>query len=125
MSKTPKIISFQSPAPPEPAPEPPGTLGSTGSTLWRTVMGRYVLNAPEAELLLLACEARDRAEALRLEIEAMGLTVQGAIGQSQVNPLLAVEGAAQMRCASLLRQLGLFREGKRDKPGRPPKFGGW
>lgn len=87
-------------------------------------MGRYVIEEPQAGLLLLACEARDRAEALRLEINAMGLTVQGAIGQSQVNPLLAQEGAAQTRVAKFLKQLGIFDEPRREKAGRPPKLGG-
>jgi P27 family predicted phage terminase small subunit len=110
---------------PEKPSEPPGTLGSAGAALWRVVMKRYRIEEPDTELLLLACEARDRAESLRLEIKKMGQTVPGMNGQPTANPLIGAEGAAQKRVAQFLKQLGLFDEAKREKPGRPPKLGGW
>nr|WP_143199651.1 P27 family phage terminase small subunit [Bradyrhizobium sp. NAS80.1] len=88
-------------------------------------MARYALDETQAEVLKLACLASDRAEALRLEIEKMGQTVPGSTGQPQANPLIACEGAAQKRVAAFLKQLGLFDEPKREKPGRPPKSGGF
>ena len=121
MVKTPKIIAFQPATIPEPLPE----LGSAGAQLWRTVMGRYRIEESHAELLKLACLAADRAESARLEIEQTGQMVPGAAGQMVVNPLIAAEGAARKRVAIFLKQLGLFDEPKRERPGRPPKLGGY
>jgi phage terminase small subunit len=88
-------------------------------------MARYRIEESHAELLKLACLAADRAESLRLEIKEMGQTVTGSTGQTAANPLIAAEGAAQKRVAQFLKQLGLFDEAKREKPGRPPKLGGF
>jgi phage terminase small subunit len=119
MAKTPKIVAFQ----PATLPEPPEQLGSAGVHLWRTVMTRYRIEQPDTELLKLACLAADRAESARLEVEQTGQMVPGAAGQMVVNPLIAAEGAAQKRVAQFLKQLGLFDEPKREKPGRPPLLG--
>ena len=88
-------------------------------------MARYRIEESHAELLKLACLAADRAESARLEIEQTGQMVPGAAGQMVVNPLIAAEGAAQKRVAIFLKQLGLFDEPKRERPGRPPKLGGY
>ena len=121
MVKSPKIVAFQPATIPEPLPE----LGSAGAQLWRTVMGRYRIEESHAELLKLACLSADRAESARLEIAKTGQTVIGSTGQPAANPLIAVEGAAQKRVAQFLKQLGLFDEPKRERPGRPPKIGGF
>jgi len=36
-----------------------------------------------------------------------------------------MDSAAQKRVAQFLKQLGLFDEPKRERPGRPPKIGGF
>jgi P27 family predicted phage terminase small subunit len=106
-------------------PEPPPYLHASGAALWRTVMKRYVIEDTHTEVLRLACLAADRAEACRLQVEEEGQMVLGAAGQLVVNPLIAAEGAAQKRVAQFLKQLGLFDEPKRDRPGRPPRLGGF
>jgi P27 family predicted phage terminase small subunit len=121
MVKTPEIIAFR----PATIPEPPPDLSSSGSRLWRTVMARYVIGETHAELLRLACQAADRGESLREQINREGATVTGSQGQPVAHPLIAAEGAAQKRVAQFLKQLGLFDEPKREKPGRPPKSGGF
>jgi P27 family predicted phage terminase small subunit len=106
-------------------PETPPELGRAGSELWRTVMGRYVIEESHAQLLKLACLAADSAESMRGQIKKEGATIIGSQGQPVAHPLIAAEGAAQKRVAAFLKQLGLFDEPKREKPGRPPKLGGF
>jgi hypothetical protein len=54
--------------PPAPAIEhaPPRTLGQHGSSLWNRIMTEYdIADAGGRELLALACQQLDRAEALK------------------------------------------------------------
>jgi hypothetical protein len=88
-------------------------------------MRAFVIEETHAELLKLACLSADSAAKMRAQIKLEGETVIGSTGQSAAHPLIAAEGAAQKRIASFLRQLGLFSEPNREKPGRPPNpFGG-
>ena len=112
------------PFPARTIPEPPAALAEAGSLLWRTVMERYVIEDTHAEVLKLACLSADAAASMRRKIKAEGETVIGSTGQPAAHPLIACEGAAQKRVAQFLKQLGLFDEPKREKPGRPPKIGG-
>jgi len=106
-------------------PEPPAELAEAGRELWRTVMQRYVIEDTHAQLLKLACLSADSAASMRRQIKQEGETVTGSTGQPAAHPLIAAEGAAQKRIASFLKQLGLFDEPKREKPGRPPRLGGF
>jgi P27 family predicted phage terminase small subunit len=121
MLKAPVITAF----PARTIPEPPAELAEAGRQLWRTVMERYVIEDSHAELLKLACLSADSAASMRRQIKQEGETVIGSTGQPAAHPLIACEGAAQKRVAQFLKQLGLFDEAKRDKPGRPPKLGGY
>jgi hypothetical protein len=120
MPKAPVITAF----PARTTPEPPAELAEAGCQLWRTVMHRFMIAPEGAELLKLACLSADSAASMRATIKQEGETVIGSTGQPAAHPLIACEGAAQKR-AQFLKQLGLFDEAKRDKPGRPPKFGGY
>jgi P27 family predicted phage terminase small subunit len=121
MQKAPVVAAFSAKA----APEPPAELEAAGRHLWRTVMNRYVIEETHAEVLKLACLSADSAAAMRKQISEDGSIVIGSQGQPVAHPLIAAEGAAEKRVAQLLKQVGLFDERKRDKPGRPPKFGGF
>jgi P27 family predicted phage terminase small subunit len=119
--KTPQIVPF----PAKTVPEPPKELRAAGRQLWKTVQNRYVIEDTHAELLKLACLSADSAASMRRQISKEGATVTGSTGQVAAHPLIAAEGAAQKRTAQFLKQLGLFDEPKREKPGRPPKLGGY
>ena len=88
-------------------------------------MEQYVLEDTHQELLRLACLSADCAAAMSDEIEQDGRTVTGSTGQPTAHPLIACEGAAQKRVAQFLKQIGLFDEAKREKPGQPPRLGGF
>jgi P27 family predicted phage terminase small subunit len=120
MSKVPVITAF----PAKSVPQPPAELQEAGRQIWRNVMERYVIENSHQQLLKLACLSADSAASMREQIEREGRTVTGSTGQLAAHPLIACEGAAQKRVAHFLKQLGLFDEAKREKPGRPPKLGG-
>ena len=49
---------------------PPCALGKVGQSLWNRVLGDYDINdAAGVELLAQACQAADRAESLRRQID--------------------------------------------------------
>lgn len=121
MSKTQRIVSFPAKA----VPEPPVELAAAGRELWRTINERYVIEPTHQQLLRLACLSADSAASMRATIKRDGETVTGSTGQPAAHPLIACEGAAQKRVAQFLKQMGLFDEPKREKPGRPPKLGGF
>jgi hypothetical protein len=82
-------------------------------------MGRYVIEDTHAQLLKLACCPPTALHQCADRSSRKGETVIGSTGQPAAHPLIAAEGAAQKRVAAFLKQLGLFDEAKRDKPGRP------
>jgi hypothetical protein len=107
-------------------PPPPDELAEAGRQLWETVNERFVIEPVHLQVLKLACLSADSAAAMRARIKAEAETVTGSTGQQAAHPLLAAEGAAQKSIAAFMRQLGLFSEETRDRPGRPPKpFGGY
>ena len=73
-------------------PAPPRPLGEAGLALWRRVQREYsITDVCGAELLLLACEATDRAAVLRREIDHDGAVLRAGDGGVKDNPLLNVE----------------------------------
>jgi P27 family predicted phage terminase small subunit len=121
MPKAPVITPF----PARTILQPPAELAEAGRQLWQTVMERFVIEPQHTELLKLACLSADSAASMRRQIKDDGETVTGSTGQVAAHPLIACEGAAQKRIAQFLKQLGLFDEPKREKPGRPPRMGGF
>src|SRR5262245_47917428 len=64
---------------------PPRTLGNHGMNLWNRITSEYeITDAGGRELLTLACQQLDRAEALKAQIDA-----EGEIVQSRHPPRLA------------------------------------
>ena len=100
-------------------PPPPRQLGEAGLALWRRVQREYsITDVGGAELLLLACEATDRAAVLRREIDHDGAVLRAGDGGVKDNPLLKHELAAMAFSARTLQRLGLDVEPVR-AVGRP------
>jgi hypothetical protein len=65
MAKKPRLTLFQ---PTATAADPPRKLDSSGRSLWDRVMSEYdITDSGGLEMLCQACQALDRAEALRSE----------------------------------------------------------
>src|SRR5262245_16781504 len=110
--------------PPAPAIEdtPPRTLSHHGASLWNRIMCEYAItDAGGRELLVLACQQLDRAEALKAQIDAEGEIVQSRHGPRD-HPALRHELQARAFVAKTLLRLGLNVEPLRPVPGRPA---GW
>ena len=61
-------------------------------------------------LLQLACEAWDRAQAAREQLDRDGLTVPGREGGIRPHPCVAIERDARLAVARLVRELDLDTE---------------
>jgi len=101
--------------------EPPRTLGQPGRNLWNRITAAYDINdAGGRELLALACQALDRAESLRKQIDADGEIIRARNGPRD-HPALKHELANRSFVAKTLQKLGLDVEtAVRPGPGRPP-----
>jgi len=101
---------------------PPCALGKVGQSLWNRVLGDYDINdAAGVELLAQACQAADRAESLRRQIDETGEVIHTRSGLRD-NPLLKHEVASRAFVTRTLCRLGLNSEPLR-APGRPPGGG--
>jgi hypothetical protein len=100
-------------------PTPPRSLGEAGLALWRRVQNAYqITDVGGEELLLLACEAIDRAAMLRREIDRDGAVLHVGRGVVKDHPALKHELAAMAFAARTLQRLGLDVEPIR-AVGRP------
>ena len=98
---------------------PTRNLGEHGMDLWDRIIAEYeISDAAGRELLTLACQAIDRAEALRALIDAEGEVVTTPRGVRD-HPGLRHELAARAFVAKALNQLGLTMEPLRPFAGRP------
>jgi hypothetical protein len=105
-------------------PEPPPELGVYGAKLWRSIAREWNVDGAGAQAILLqACQAADRAESMRQQIEASGSTVAAGRNGHKANPLIMPEIAARALVARLLARLGVLDSGEKRSPGRPPKWG--
>ena len=64
-----------------------------------------MLGPSELELLRLACEALDRAEAARVALDRDGLTQVNRYGMTVLHPLVAVQRDSVIAAARLFRDL--------------------
>lgn len=106
-------------------PQPSRPLAEHGRALWDSIQRDYCIgDAGGVELLALACQELDRAEALAAQIDRDGLTLRTKSGW-RANPLLREELSARAFVARTLQRLGLNLEviGKPGRPGMP--VGGW
>jgi hypothetical protein len=120
MVKTPKLPALSLVGPGATGPQPPRSLGPHGLRLWNAVHRAYAItDVGGIELLCLACQALDRAEALREAIDRDGQVFHTRTGL-RANPLLRDELANRAFCARTLDRLGINAESV--KPvGRPSR----
>jgi hypothetical protein len=108
------------------ASQPPRTLGDPGLSLWNRITSEYQIeDCGGLEMLAQACQALDRAETLRSEIERDGevLRLQGTVRD---HPALKHELANRAFVVRTLVRLGLNFEPVRPSVGRPGYGGiGW
>src|SRR3954470_17558324 len=105
--------------PPDPVSTPPRPLGEAGRALWDRIMGEYqVEDSGGIELLLLACEATDRAAELGQTIQRDGPIVATRSGLKE-HPALKAELANRAFVTRTLQRLGLNLEPVRSSVGRP------
>ena len=124
MAKTPRIGASPSLSLVESGtlPEPPVALGAAGRRLWDQIMRECQLTDLGAELLLEACQGRDRAESLRAQIDRDGEILQTARGPKK-NPLLKAELQAKAFVTRTLHKLAIAEPTR--PVGRPPRGVGW
>ena len=99
---------------------PPRTLGEAGQALWDAVQNEFrIEDCGGVELLMQACLAADRAEALAARIDKDGETIHTAMGL-KAHPCLKDELAARSFICRTLQRLGITDEAIRPI-GRPPR----
>jgi len=104
---------------------PPRPLGHHGQSLFDRVLREYdVSDVAGRELLTLASQSLDRAEALREAIDRDGEFLMQRNGGMREHPGIKPELANRAFVVKTLGKLGLDLEPLRTGPGRPTK-GGW
>lgn len=98
----------------------PSHLSKEAKSTWKKIISAYQIE-DEAGLKILrtACEAFDRAQKCREQIDRDGLTVEDAKGQIKPHPLLPIERDSRQGFLAGLKALNLDLEPLRDRPGRP------
>lgn len=100
--------------------DPPANLGSAGTNLWRSILSQYdIRDSGGLALLEQAAFANDRAERLRVEIDAAGEILHTHKGPRE-HPGLKAELASRAFVTRTLVKLGLHVEPVRPSVGRPP-----
>lgn len=105
-----------------PDPEPPAHLSADSKALWSRLVRDYAMHDDAAGLAILgsACEAKDRAEQARKELDEEGLTVAGDRGGVKAHPAAAIERDNRAAFLAAMKALRLDVEPARPGPGRPP-----
>jgi hypothetical protein len=103
---------------PRQPPEPPRPLNKPGREMWDRINAAYCIDDEGGrQILAMAAQALDRAEALAAQIDEDGMLIRTARGTKD-HPLLKHELAARALTCRLLVRLGLNFEAVRP-PGRP------
>jgi len=105
-------------------PQPPRPLGRYGRDVWDRVMAAYAIeDVGGIEMLTIACQAIDRAECCREEIERAGHMIPSHTGMRS-HPLIRDELQCRALAMRTIDRLGINHEAI--KPiGRPPASVGW
>ena len=95
-------------------------LSAAGTRLWREILESYSIDdTASIEILLLACEALDRATVLAAEIKKDGAVLRAKTSSMiRDHPALKHELANRAFTAKMLRELGLIHAGVRQGVGR-------
>jgi hypothetical protein len=124
MPKPPRLTLIDPPS--FEVPKPPRPLGKHGRSLWNRVQGEYrIEDAGGTELLILACNALDRAELLAEAVERDGCVVYSRSGAPRSHPSVKDELACRAFVARTLERLGITSENIKPAPGRPGKVTSW
>jgi P27 family predicted phage terminase small subunit len=89
---------------------PPVHLSPSARQWWQTTVDAYVLQEHHLRLLQLACEAWDRSQQARVQLDHDGLTIPGREGGIRPHPCIAIERDARLAVARLVRELDLDTE---------------
>jgi P27 family predicted phage terminase small subunit len=104
-------------------PQPPPHLSASARQWWETTVEAYVLQEHHVRLLQLACEAWDRSQEARAQLEREGLTIPGREGGIRPHPCVAIERDSRLAVARLVRELDLDVElPVSDRSGPPAIF---
>jgi len=115
-------VRIAMPIAPDSLPQAPSHLSPSARQWWEIVVRDYILAEHHLRLLQLACEAWDRAQEARAQLEDEGLTVSGAQG-IRPHPCVAIERDARLAVARLVRELDLDVEPPvPDRVGPPALF---
>ena len=76
-------------------PQPPDHLSAASAQWWRSVVGEYRLQAHHLKLLVLACEAMDRAVQARQILDAEGVVVLNDRRVPIAHPAIKIENDAR------------------------------
>lgn len=99
---------------------PPKGLSPEGRKLWQALVREYGIDDPAGlSILRQACEAHDRCQAAKRELDAEGVTIVDRWKQKRIHPACAVERDARAQYLAALKALNLDLEPLRDGPGRP------
>jgi phage terminase small subunit len=99
-------------------PQSPPHLSPSSRQWWEITVDRYRLEEHHLRLLQLACEAWDRGQAAREQLEREGLTIPGREGGMRPHPCIGIERDARLAVARLVRELDLDTE-----PPAPERVG--
>lgn len=106
-------------------PEPLRELGRPGLELFHRIVTEYEVDAAGMEVLQLACESLDTAEALAAKVKAEGHIVRGRGGLARTHPALRDVMANRALCARLLNRL-TASDSSTKLMGRPSgRLAGW
>ena len=87
------------------SPDPPLHLTPETAEWWQSVLTDYELEEHHVRLLRLACEAWDRCQQAREQLDRDGLTIGTADGGLKAHPCVAIERDARLGFARLVREL--------------------
>ncbi len=102
-------------------PEPPDHLSVRAKDLWRWVVSEYVIEGADLELLRLALEHADMADAARQAMAAAGVTVTDARGRAKAHAAWPVFRDSSIVFTRIMRELRLEPPAPES---RPPRIGG-
>jgi hypothetical protein len=101
-------------------PKAPANLGKAGTSLWRRILSEYdIADSGGLELLAQICFAAERAERLRMRIDADGEIVVSERGMRE-HPGLKAELMARSFVVRSLQRLGINLEAIRPASGTRP-----
>lgn len=88
----------------------PAHLRRPTAAFWRLLVADFALEEAHERVLTAACEAIDRAAEARETLATEGTFYSDRWNQPRAHPALAIERAARLDVARLLRDLGLVGE---------------